>query len=100
MVYKQVHPRANLSIERFTERVPADGKYYLIKGDEVIESFRSLKLAQERYRSLVDKMALPPLIDQEKKMTKEQIQDLNFSVRKITGYEYTSKPSGKNKHPK
>ena len=98
-LYKQFHPRANLSIERFSERVPADGKYYVLKGAEIIGCFRSLDSAKKHYQKLVDALALPPLVEEGKKMSKERFEDLFLSIKKLTGYEYTSKPSGRNKHP-
>jgi hypothetical protein len=78
-LYRQIHPRANISIECNTSRVPADGKYYVIKGDKVIASFRSLKAAQPCYQQLVEEMALPPLEKQDNKMSGEQIMDEYFS---------------------
>jgi hypothetical protein len=78
-LYRQIHPRANISIECNTGRVPTDGKYYVIKDGKVIASFRSLKAAQPCYQQLVEDMALPPLEKQEKKMSSEQIMDEYFS---------------------
>ncbi len=74
-MYRQFHPRANISIECNTARVPADGKYYVIKDEKAIAGFRSLKAATACYQKLVDEMALPPLVKQDIKMTSEQIQD-------------------------
>ena len=78
-LYRQIHPRANISIECNTNRVPTDGKYYIIKDGKVIASFRSLKAAQPCYQQLVEEIALPPLVKQENKMPSEQIMDEYFS---------------------
>lgn len=78
-MYRQIHPRANISIECNTGRVPADGKYYVIKDGKVIAAFRSLKAAQPCYQQLVDEMALQPLIKKEIKIPSEQIMDEYFS---------------------
>ena len=78
-MYRQIHPRAKISIECNTGRVPADGKYYILKGGEVIANFRSLKAATACYQKLVDEMALPPLVEQESKTYYEQMMDDYFS---------------------
>lgn len=78
-MYRQFHPRANISIECYTGSVPADGKYYVIKDGKVIAAFRSLKAATACYQKMVDEMALPPLVKQDIKMTSEQIQDEFYS---------------------
>ncbi len=51
--YRQVLPDLDLSIERFTENVPDDGQWYLLKGGEELGRFRSLKAAQEAWREIV-----------------------------------------------
>jgi len=78
-LYRQIHPRAKISIECNTGSVSADGKYYVIKDGKVIASFRSLKAAQPCYKQLVEEMALPPLEKQDNKMPSEQIMDEYFS---------------------
>jgi hypothetical protein len=78
-LYRQIHPRANISIECKTSSVPADGKYYVMKDEKVIDSFRSLKAAQSCYQRLVEEAALPPLEKQDNKMSSEQIMDEYFS---------------------
>lgn len=79
-MYRQIHPRAKVSIECNTGRVPADGKYYVLKDGKVIAAFRSLKAAEPCYQQLVEEMALPPLVKQDIKMTSEQIQDEFYSL--------------------
>ena len=74
-MYRQIHPRANVSIECNTGKVPADGKYYVIKDDKIIATFRGLKAATTYYQQLVDEMALPPLENKETKTSSEQISD-------------------------
>jgi len=78
-LYRQVHPRANISIECDTGKVPADGKYYVMKDGKIIASFRSLKAAIPCYQQLVDEMNLTPLVGQETKMSSEQITDEYYS---------------------
>ncbi len=41
--YKHSIPDIGLSIERYTEIVPADGKFYLIKSGEIIGSYKLKK---------------------------------------------------------
>ncbi len=74
-MYRQFHPRANISIECNTARVPTDGKYYVIKDEKVVAVFRGLKAAKACYQKLVDEMALPPLAEQETKSSYEHMMD-------------------------
>lgn len=84
-MYRQLHPRANVSIECNTNSVPNDNKYYIIKDGKIIASFCSLKAATPYYQQLVDEMALPPLVKQETKLSMEQIIDEYYSrVSNIT----------------
>ena len=74
-MYRQFHPRANISVECNTTRVPADGKYYVIKDEKVVAAFRNLKAAKSYYQKLVDEMALPPLVEQNPKSSYEHMMD-------------------------
>ena len=74
-MYRQFHPRANTSIERNTARVPADGKYYVIKDEKVIATFRSLKAATSCYQRIIDEMDLPLLTEQETKSAYEHMME-------------------------
>jgi hypothetical protein len=49
-----------LSIERFTESVPADGQWYVLKAGERVGRFRSLKAAQDAWREIVRKSGWKP----------------------------------------
>lgn len=49
--YKQVLPDLELSLERYTENVPADGGWYLLRAGEQIGRFRSRKEAMEAWKS-------------------------------------------------
>lgn len=51
--YRQVLPDLDLSIERFTESVPDDGHWYLLKSGQEVGRFRSLKAAQHAWREIV-----------------------------------------------
>lgn len=93
-MYRQVNPRASISIERNTSRVPPDSKYYIIKDGEVIASFRSLKKAQSCYQQLVDEMNLPSLVSKETKMSSGQIMDeyyARISNKVLLGDSFSSK---------
>jgi len=78
-LYRQIHPRANLSIECNSDRVPADGKYYILRDGSTIASFRTIKAAQARYNQLIEEMTLPPLQKQETKLSKQQILEEYYS---------------------
>jgi hypothetical protein len=51
--YRQVLPALDLSLERFTENVPADGRWRLLQAGQEIGCFRSLKAGQEAWREFV-----------------------------------------------
>ena len=51
--YRHFIPQLNLSIERGTARVPSDGRFYLIRDGVIIDSFRSIKKAEEKSKQLV-----------------------------------------------
>jgi hypothetical protein len=51
--YRQVLPDLELSIERFTDSVPADGRWHVLKSGREVGRFRSLKAAQEAWREII-----------------------------------------------
>jgi hypothetical protein len=51
--YRQYRSDADLYIERYTARVPQDGKWYVIHRNEIVGSYRSLKAAQTRYQTIL-----------------------------------------------
>jgi hypothetical protein len=55
-VFKQEVPSVRLSVESGTERVPQDGRFYVLRGDVVIQSFRSKTHALKAYRDLRDQL--------------------------------------------
>ncbi|MDO8674211.1 MAG: hypothetical protein Q7O66_22610 [Dehalococcoidia bacterium] len=58
--YKHFVPHSGLSIERYTESVPKDGKYYLLRNGEITNAFRSLKLAEQRFREMLKELDYTP----------------------------------------
>ena len=48
--YKHYIPKLNLSIERNTERVPNNGKYYIVFEGRIIGSSRSVKKTRREGR--------------------------------------------------
>lgn len=59
-LYRQSIPDLNLSIERYTDQVPDDGKYHVLRDNEVLGSFRALKQAQELFRKIVQESGYKP----------------------------------------
>lgn len=49
---KQYIQGAEFSLERFTDRVPHDGRYYLLQGSEIAAVFDTAEEAQAHYRQL------------------------------------------------
>jgi hypothetical protein len=58
--YRHYLPALDLSIERYTNRVPADGKYHLVQKGNIIGSFRSRKQAEEKFHQLVEESGYKP----------------------------------------
>lgn len=63
LFYRRSVPETGLSVERHTENVPHDGRFYLLKDGEIIRGFTSESKAVESLRELLDEIgyeALPP----------------------------------------
>jgi len=58
--YKRYIPEIELSLERNSENVPADGKYYILRSSKVIFSFRSQKEADRQFDELVRESGYKP----------------------------------------
>lgn len=58
--YKHFIPDIGLSIEKNTSNVPNDGRYHVVKAGIVIQSYRSRKLAEEKFRQLLAESGYKP----------------------------------------
>jgi hypothetical protein len=58
--YRQHLPALDLAIERLTPRVPADGAWYLLRGDQQAGRFRTLKAAQSEWSRVVAESGWKP----------------------------------------
>jgi hypothetical protein len=58
--YKHFIPNLDLSIERNTANVPNDGRFHIVKVGTVVQSFRSRKLAEEKFRQLLAESGFKP----------------------------------------
>jgi hypothetical protein len=58
--YRQAIPDLSLSIEKATDKVPPDGKYYVLQNGKVLGAFRSVKQAQDLYRKVVQESGYQP----------------------------------------
>jgi hypothetical protein len=75
--YSQILPDLGLSLERFTESVPADGQWHLLRHGQEVGRFRSLKAAQEAWRNIVRESGWKPKprsVDAENVRRREQIE--------------------------
>ena len=52
--YRQHLPDLGLSIERYTEAVPADGAWYLLCAGEQLGRYRSLKAARKAWAEFIE----------------------------------------------
>jgi hypothetical protein len=74
--YRQVLPDLELSIERYTEAVPHDGGWYLLRGEQMTR-FRSLKAAQEAWREVLSDSGWQPpqrAVDVKEVRRREQLE--------------------------
>jgi hypothetical protein len=72
-----VLPDLELSIERFTENVPADGRWHLLRGGHELGRFRSLKAAQKAWHEVVRESGWTPKVqkrDADDVRRREQIE--------------------------
>jgi hypothetical protein len=60
--YRQSIPELGLSIEKETAAVPSDGKYYVLKDEETVGCFRSLKQAQGLFKKIVQESGYKPIV--------------------------------------
>ena len=58
--YRHSLPALDLSIERNTEQAPSDGQFHVIRAGELLGSFRSLKMAQKLFRTIVQESGYQP----------------------------------------
>lgn len=58
--YKHYIPDIGLSIEKNTENVPHDGKYYLLRDGQIVGAFRTLKKAELAFRELLAEAGYTP----------------------------------------
>ena len=71
--YKHHIPELGLSIEKNTPNVPGDGKYYLVRKGQIVESFRTLKRALEAFKQEVaDSGYVPKATEKKPKSAAEQ----------------------------
>lgn len=55
-MFRQSIPQLGLALEEGTPRVPADGRYYILKDNQIQKGFASEKSAVAHYRGLRDKL--------------------------------------------
>ena len=73
--YRQQIPQIELSIERATESVPDDNKYYVIQNGQPLGSFRSLKPAQQLFRRVLADSGYTPKPVETQKSVSEMVTE-------------------------
>lgn len=58
-LYRQYVKHANLAIERYTERVPNDGKYHVLLKGEIVGTYKTLTAAQGKYNEILKTIPRP-----------------------------------------
>lgn len=51
--YRHLLPNLHLSIERYTNNAPNDGKYHVLKDGIIVASYRKKKEAEERFYEII-----------------------------------------------
>ena len=73
--YRQQIPDIKLSIERATESVPDDNKFYVIQDGQTLGSFRSLTPAQQLFRQVVADSGYTPKPQESPKTVAEMVTE-------------------------
>lgn len=58
--YKHYIPEINLSIEKGTDKVPNDGKYYIVSDGRITDAFKFRRQAEEKFKRLVAERGYKP----------------------------------------
>lgn len=70
--YKRELTEVGLSIERATENVPNDGRFYLVWRGKIIGDFSTEKLALRRYKEILAEVGFKPQEIKEEQITPSQ----------------------------
>ena len=83
-LYRIYAEGTGVSLERNTETVPDDDRYYLVKNGEIIGSFSSKKEGIAHFRRLLKEIGYkPPVCDEEKIDLFEESLDKFFRAKEI-----------------
>lgn len=82
-LYRQYIPDLDLSIERYTQEVPSDGKYHVLRNGEVSGSFRSLKQAQDVFRKFVQDSGYKPSSPESSKTASEIMTERHLDEKEL-----------------
>ena len=58
--YKHYIPDIGLSIEKNTQIVPHDGKYHLLRNEQILKSYKTLKQAEIAFKGMVAELGYKP----------------------------------------
>ena len=94
-LYRQYIPDLDLSIERYTEAVPSDGKYHVLRNGEIFGSFRYLKQAQDAFRKLVQESGFKPNPSRSKGSASQTMTDQYLETKELYWADsYKHRPRG------
>lgn len=95
LLYRRFVPGTGLSIERHTENVPHNHRFYLLKDGEIIHSFASERKAVESLRKLLDEMGYkPPPVEERPLSPQEEDLERYFHAKEVywgESYRYREK---------
>lgn len=93
--YKRELPQLQLSIERATEDVPNDGRFYLVRQGKIIADFPTEKSALKEYSKILEEIGFQPQEIKGKKMTpsEEWLESYFYAKEMYWGesHKYTEK---------
>ena len=59
-MFKMLADGLDISLQQYTNDVPNDGKYYLLKGKEIIKSYRGKSQAIKAFRTYLKEVGYEP----------------------------------------
>lgn len=59
-LFKMQAEGLDISLQQYTDAVPNDGKYYLLKGKEIIKSYRGKSQAIKAFRTYLKEVGYEP----------------------------------------
>ena len=93
--YKRQLSQLEVSVERATENVPNDGRFYLLRRGKIIADFPSEKSALKKYREILEEVGFQPReVEADKRTPSEEWLESYFYAKEMywaQSHKYTEK---------